>query len=59
MLAVKEVVYSRHKVMLQLYEEYCREASRTPYWSDGPDQTSQDGDDAAEETNEADLEDGS
>ena len=63
MLAVKEVVYNRHREMLGLYERYCAEASVVPYWGDD-DAASDDGDNddnavvAAADTNEADCDDG-
>ena len=62
MLAVKSVVYERHNFMLQLYEQYCREASRKPYWgeSEGGNDSSGDACEVveAEDTNEADCDDG-
>ena len=37
MLAIKPAVFSRHKEMLRLYEGYCHEAARHPYWDNDDD----------------------
>jgi len=65
MIAVKEVVYQRHMEMLRLYETYCQQASITDkYYDDDDEELDDDGDSggepviAADETNEADCDDG-
>ena len=63
MLAIKPVVFSRHKEMLRLYQRYCHEASRRPYFDDDDDdEGSRTEDDvsvvAADDTNEADCDEG-
>ena len=37
MLAVKDIVYKQHRVMLRLYEQYCKEAGQIPYWDNDED----------------------
>jgi len=61
MLAVKDVVYRRHKDMFRLYERYCHQVLITQlYWGHSDDSS---GDDesvvvAADDTHEADCDDG-
>ena len=57
MIAVKTVVMEKHKEMLRLYEKYCREASTSSYWG-ADEQDDNDEIAAADETNEADCDDG-
>ena len=62
MVAVKDVVYQRHKDMFRLYERYCHQVSINKlYWGDSDDDSY--GDDqsavvAADDTHEADCDDG-
>ena len=58
MIAVKSVVFERHNEMLRLYEKYCREASMTSYWGVDQDVDIDEEIAAADETNEADCDDG-
>ena len=64
MIAVKEVVYARHRDMFRLYERYCHQASmRDLYFNDGEDDDSETEDEHppvvdADDTNEADCDDG-
>ncbi len=61
MLAVKEVVYQRHNDMFRLYERYCRQVSITDlYWGDSDYSSGEEESEviAADETNEADCDDG-
>ena len=61
-LAVKEVVYQWHNEMFRLYERYCRQASITDiYWGDSDYSSAEEESEeviAADETNEADCDDG-
>ena len=34
MLAVKHVVYERHRLMFRMYEKFCDEAKLPKYWND-------------------------
>ena len=58
MLAVKPAVYQRHKTMLRLYEKYCEDASMTKYWGEEDDDLPTEHVAPAEDTNEADCDDG-
>ena len=58
MLAIKPVVYARRKTMLRLYEKYCHEASATKYWGTEEDDDTTEVVGVAEDTNEADCDDG-
>ena len=55
MIACKDAVFSRHKGMLRIYENYCNLTELTPYW--GEDEGDFDGVAIApaETTNEADC----
>ena len=50
MHTVKAIVYRQHTTMLRMYEQYCREASLSAYWSD--DDEGDAGVEEAEATNE-------
>ena len=58
MMAVKSVVFDKHHEMLRLYEKYCREASTPSYWGADEDVDNDQEIFAADETNEADCDDG-
>ena len=61
MLAVKDIVYKQHRVMLRLYEQYCKEAGQVPYWDNDEDDLDEGGAAAmasADPTNEHVADDG-
>ena len=59
MIAVKSVVFDRHKRMFRLYEKYCEEASLTTYWPDaGSDDDEEVGLAPADDTKEVDCDEG-
>ena len=58
MLAVKSVVFQRHQLMLRLYEKFCRQASMISYWGEDKEDDNDQDIAVADETNEADCDDG-
>ena len=52
MIAVKAIVYKRHKIMFRKYEKYCEEASLPKYWQDADSDEDQTNLESAEATNE-------
>ena len=57
MVAVKTVMYDRHKSMLRLYEKYCHEGSLSPCWTDADDDDDDTEIAVADSSNEVDVED--
>ena len=58
MIAVKQVVYERHQAMLRMYERYCHEAEMSKYWGIEEDDDLDTDVAVADDTNEADCDDG-